>query len=207
MTRRLHKGMRLVVATHNPGKVREINDLIRPYGLDAVSAGDLGLPEPDETGTMFASNARLKSRAAADAAGLPALADDSGICIDALDGAPGIFSARWGGPKKDFAAAMARVERELALRGATAPGQRRAHFVSALSLSWPGGDDQIFEGRAFGHVVWPPRGNQGFGYDPMFVPDDGHATFGEMQPEAKHAISHRARAFEAFMKACLEPTS
>lgn len=207
MTRRLQTGMRLIVATHNPGKVREINDLIAPFGLDAVSAGELGLPEPDETGTMFASNARIKSRAAADAAGLPALADDSGICIDALDGAPGIFSARWGGKAKDFNAAMARVERELALRGATAPEQRRAHFVSALSLSWPGAEDQIFEGRVFGTVVWPPRGMQGFGYDPMFVPDGGAQTFGELQPDAKHAISHRARAFETFVKVCLEPRS
>ncbi len=155
---------------------------------------------------MFASNARIKSRAAADAAGLPALSDDSGICVDALDGAPGIFSARWGGSNKDFAAAMARVERELTLRGANKPEQRRAHFVSALSLSWPGGDDQIFEGRVFGSVVWPPRGNQGFGYDPMFLPDGGRETFGEMNPGAKHAISHRARAFDKFVKACCAPS-
>ncbi len=204
---RLQKGMRLVVATHNRGKVREINDLIGPYGLEAVSAGELGLPEPDETGTMFASNARIKSRAAADAAGFPALADDSGICVDALDGAPGIFSARWGGPAKDFTAAMARVERELALRGATQPAQRKAHFVSALSLSWPGGGDDIFEGRVFGTVVWPPRGSRGFGYDPMFVPDGANETFGEMEPDDKHAISHRARAFAQFVMACLEPKS
>lgn len=204
---RLQKGMRLVVATHNRGKVREINDLIGPYGLEAVSAGELGLPEPDETGTMFASNARIKSRAAADAAGFPALADNSGICVDALDGAPGIFSARWGGPAKDFTAAMARVERELALRGATQPAQRKAHFVSALSLSWPGGGDDIFEGRVFGTVVWPPRGSRGFGYDPMFVPDGANETFGEMEPDDKHAISHRARAFAQFVMACLEPKS
>jgi XTP/dITP diphosphohydrolase len=207
VTRRLQKGMRLIVATHNAGKVREINDLIAPFGLDAVSAGELGLPEPDETGTMFASNARLKARAAADAAGLPALSDDSGLCVDALDGAPGIFSARWGGAKKDFNAAMARVERELQLRGATAPGQRRGHFVSALCLSWPNGEDQIFEGRVFGTLVWPPRGNQGFGYDPMFLPDNGSDTFGEMEANAKHAISHRAHAFDKFVKACLDPST
>jgi XTP/dITP diphosphohydrolase len=199
---RLQKDMRLIVATHNAGKVREINDLIAPFGLNAVSAGELGLPEPDETGTMFASNARLKARAAADATGLPALSDDSGLCVDALDGAPGIFSARWGGTKKDFNAAMARVERELATRGAVKPDQRRAHFVSALCLSWPGGEDQIFEGRVFGTLVWPPRGNQGFGYDPMFIPDGGIETFGEMQPQAKHAISHRAQAFDRFVRTC-----
>ena len=196
MTRRLDRGSSLIVATHNPGKVREINDLIAPYGLTAVSAGDLRLPEPDETGSMFASNARIKARAAADAAKLPALADDSGLCVDALDGAPGIFSARWGGPAKDFSAAMARVERELQRRGATLPGQRRAHFVSALCLSWPDGEDRIFEGRAFGTLVWPPRGTKGFGYDPMFVPDGFDITFGEMDPDEKHAMSHRARAFE-----------
>jgi XTP/dITP diphosphohydrolase len=201
--RKLIRGMKLVVATHNPGKVIEINALIAPYGLEAVSAGALGLPEPDETGTMFASNARLKSRAAADAAKLPALADDSGLCVDALDGAPGIFSARWGGAKKDFNAAMARVQRELELRGATLPPDRTAHFVSALSLSWPDGEDQIFEGRAFGEVVWPPRGTLGFGYDPMFLPDGEELTFGEMDPVAKDKMSHRAKAFEKFVKVCL----
>ena len=202
MTRRLDRGSSLIVATHNPGKVREINDLIAPYGLTAVSAGDLRLPEPDETGSMFASNARIKARAAADAAKLPAL-DDSGLCVDALDGAPGIFSARWGGPAKDFSAAMARVERELQRRGATLPGQRRAHFVSALCLSWPDGEDRIFEGRAFGTLVWPPRGTKGFGYDPMFLPDGAAQTFGEMDLAVKHPVSHRARAFEIFVAACL----
>ena len=206
--RKLTRGTKLVVATHNPGKVIEINALLAPFGLEAVSAGALGLAEPDETGTMFASNARLKSRAAANASGLPALADDSGICVDALDGAPGIFSARWGGAAKDFNAAMARVQRELTLRGATLPSDRAAHFVSALSLSWPTtkdqvGEDQIFEGRAFGEVVWPPRGTLGFGYDPMFLPDGEEQTFGEMDPVAKDKISHRARAFEKFMRACL----
>ena len=195
--------MKLVVASHNAGKVREINALIAPFGLAAISAGALGLPEPDETGTMFASNARLKSRTAANASGLPALADDSGICVAALDGAPGIFSARWGGAAKDFNAAMERVQRELQIRGAMLPSERTAHFVSALSLSWPDGEDQIFEGRSFGEVVWPPRGNLGFGYDPMFLPDAYDQTFGEMDAETKDKISHRARAFEKFMKACL----
>ncbi len=201
--RKLARGTKLVLATHNPGKVVEINALLAPFGLEAVSAGTLGLAEPDETGTMFASNARLKSRAAANASGLPALADDSGICVDALDGAPGIFSARWGGTAKDFSAAMARVQRELTLRGATLPSDRTAHFVSALSLSWPDGEDQIFEGRVFGEVIWPPRGTLGFGYDPMFIPDGEEQTFGEMDPVAKDKISHRARAFEKFMRAYL----
>jgi XTP/dITP diphosphohydrolase len=202
-TGKLVRGTKLVVASHNAGKVREINALIAPFGLEAVSAGALGLAEPDETGTMFASNARIKSRAAAQASGLPALADDSGLCVDALDGAPGIFSARWGGEKKDFNAAMARVQRELEVRGATLPSDRTAHFVSALSLSWPDGEDQIFEGRVFGEVVWPPRGALGFGYDPMFLPDGEELTFGELDAAAKDKISHRARAFEKFMKACL----
>jgi XTP/dITP diphosphohydrolase len=202
--RKLTPGTKFVVASHNPGKVAEINALIAPYGLEAISAGALALAEPDETGTMFASNARIKSRAAAVASGLPALADDSGLCVDALDGAPGIFSARWGGEKKDFGAAMARVERELAVRGATLPSDRTAHFVSALALSWPdGADDLIFEGRAFGEIVWPPRGSRGFGYDPIFLPDGEEQTFGEMDPEAKDKISHRARAFDKFVKACL----
>ncbi len=200
---KLTRGTKLVVASHNPGKVAEINALIAPYGLQAVSAGTLNLAEPDETGTLFASNARIKSRAAAKASGLPALADDSGLCVDALDGAPGIFSARWGGAKKDFNAAMARVQRELELRGATLPSDRPAHFVSALSMSWPDGEDQIFEGRVHGEVVWPPRGTLGFGYDPMFLADGEDLTFGEMDPAAKDAISHRARAFEKFVRACL----
>ena len=201
--RKLARGSKLVVASHNAGKVREINALIAPYGLEAVSAGALGLPEPDETGTMFASNARIKSRAAAEASGLPALADDSGLCVDALDGAPGIFSARWGGAAKDFGAAMERVQRELVLRGAVLPSDRSAHFACALSLSWPGGEDQIFEGRAHGEVVWPPRGTLGFGYDPMFLPDGEELTFGEMDEATKDTMSHRARAFDKFVKGCL----
>ena len=202
--RKLARGTRLMVASHNAGKVREINALIAPFGLEAVSAETLGLAEPDETGSMFASNARIKSRAAAKASGLPALADDSGLCVDALDGAPGIFSARWGGAAKDFSAAMKRLQRELALRGAVLAPDRTAHFVCALSLSWPDGEDQIFEGRAFGEVVWPPRGTLGFGYDPMFVPDGEELTFGEMDALAKDKSSHRARAFDKFVKACLK---
>jgi XTP/dITP diphosphohydrolase len=200
--RRLTKGMTLVVASHNKGKVREIDDLIRPYGLNAISASTLNLAEPDETGTMFASNASLKSRAATKASGHPALADDSGICVDALDGAPGIFSARWGGPSKDFGAAMARVARELDQRGIAMTTKPRAHFVSALTLSLPDGEDRIFEGRVFGHLVYPPRGSNGFGYDPMFVADGQTLTFGEMEANAKHAISHRANAFKQFVAAC-----
>ncbi len=202
MTRRLSQGMTLVVASHNKGKVREIEDLIRPFGVNAISAAALGLAEPDETGTMFASNARIKSRAAAAASGHPALADDSGICVDALDGAPGIFSARWGGETKDFTAAMARVAHELELRGVAMASKPRAHFVSALALSFPDGEDRIFEGRVFGHLVYPPRGANGFGYDPMFVADGHTLTFGEMDAAAKHAISHRANAFKKFVAAC-----
>lgn len=200
--RRLTKGMTLVVASHNQGKVREIDDLIRPYGLNAISAATLNLAEPDETGTMFASNALLKSRAAAKASGHPALADDSGLCIDALDGAPGIFSARWGGLKKDFSAAMARVARELDQRGIDMKTQPRAHFVSALTLSFPDGEDRVFEGRVFGQLVYPPRGTNGFGYDPIFVADGQTLTFGEMAAHDKHAISHRANAFKKFVATC-----
>lgn len=205
MTHRILEG-RIVVATHNPGKLVEMRELLAPYGVEAVSAGELGLPEPDETGTMFSENAGIKAHAAAQATGLPAFADDSGICVTALDGAPGIFSARWGGPKKDFAAAMARIEDELTKRGAI---DRRAHFVSALVLAWPDGHEHVFEGRVHGTLVWPPRGTLGFGYDPMFLPEGHGQTFGEMPAEAKHGItdgqglSHRARAFIALANACL----
>jgi XTP/dITP diphosphohydrolase len=190
------------VASHNPGKLHEIQELIAPFGVEALSGSKLGLVEPVETGTMFASNARLKSRAAANASDLPALGDDSGLCVDALDGAPGIFSARWGGPNRDFASAMARVECELKKRAADCFRLRRAHFVSALCLSWPDGEDAIFEGRVFGTLVWPPRGGHGFGYDPMFLPDGETLTFGEMSSYRKYAISHRARAFKLFIGAC-----
>lgn len=181
---------RLVIATHNPGKLLEIRDLLAPFGVAVLSAGALGLPEPEETGESFAANARLKAEAAAAGAGLPALADDSGLCVEALGGAPGIHSARWAGPDKDFRQAMARVERELA--GQT---DRRAHFVCALALARPGGETRIFEGRVEGTLVFPPRGSRGFGYDPIFLPDGEGETFGEMDPPRKHAMSHRARAF------------
>ena len=200
---RLARGTKLVVATHNPGKVVEINDLVRPFGLDAVSAGELGLPEPEETETTFAGNARLKAVAAAVAAGLPALADDSGLEVDCLGGAPGIYSARWAGPSKDFQVAMQKVADEITQRqGWTAPGPR-ANFFSALCLAVPGRRPEIFEGKVYGRLVWPPRGSKGFGYDPMFLPDDATLTFGEMEPDAKHAISHRAIAFAKFVDACL----
>jgi len=198
---------RVVIATHNAGKLVEMRELLAPFGVEAVSAGELGLPEPDETGTMFAENAAIKAHAAARAAGLPAFADDSGLCVDALDGAPGLFSARWAGPTKDFSGAMARIEAELAVRDAES---RRAHFVSALVLAWPDGHTELFEGRVFGDLV-APRGTQGFGYDPIFRPD-GHArTFGEISSEEKHgvdwetgtALSHRARAFVRLAAACL----
>jgi XTP/dITP diphosphohydrolase len=204
MTGRLVAGARLVVASHNPGKVREIRELVAPYGLSVVSAGEIGLPEPEETGATFADNARLKAQAAARAADLPALSDDSGLEVEALGGAPGIHSARWAGPSRDFAAAMRRLADELEVRKAwEAPPGPRANFTAALCLAWPDGRADVFEGRVWGHLVWPARGRRGFGYDPMFVPD-GHAlTFGEMEPDAKHAISHRARAFERFAGACL----
>nr|WP_244670528.1 RdgB/HAM1 family non-canonical purine NTP pyrophosphatase [Rhodoplanes elegans] len=202
---------RLVVATHNAGKLREMRELLAPYGIEAVSAGELGLPEPDETGTTFVENAHIKAAAAAAATGLPAFSDDSGLVVDALDGAPGIHSARWAGPDKDFLRAMADIHAKLVARGATAPEQRRAHFVSALCLAWPDGHREDFLARVDGVLVWPPRGNLGFGYDPMFLPDGHDRTFGEMPAEEKHGLppigkglSHRARAFVMLAEACLE---
>lgn len=194
--RAIPKHSRLVIASHNQGKVREFGDLLRPFGLDAVSAGELGLPEPDETETTFIGNARLKALAAATAANLPALSDDSGLEVEALGGAPGIYSARWAGPSKDFSLAMRQVYDKLVAKGAwsTAPGPR-ANFTAALCLAFPDGHSEAFEGKVFGSLVWPPRGSRGFGYDPMFLPDGGRETFGEMEPDAKHAVSHRARAF------------
>lgn len=209
-TNRLLTG-KVVIATHNQGKLREMRELMAPYGIELVSAGELGLPEPEEDGHMFAENAAIKAVAAAKASGLPALADDSGVCIDALDGAPGLFSANWAGPGKDFTPALARVQAELAKRGATTPEQRKAHFVSALVIAWPDGHQELFEGRVFGTIVDAPRGLSGFGYDPIFQPA-GHAkTFGEMTAEEKHGIpqdgspglSHRARAFHVLAAACL----
>ncbi|ADZ68463.1 RdgB/HAM1 family non-canonical purine NTP pyrophosphatase [Polymorphum gilvum] len=208
--RKLEPG-RLVVASHNPGKIREIRELLSPYGFDVVSAGELDLPEPEETGTTFEANAELKALAAARGSGLPSLADDSGFCVAALDGAPGVYSARWAGPDKDFAMAMRAIEEKLQQAGGTTPDRRRGSFVAVLCLAWPDGHREFFRGEVEGQVVWPPRGEQGFGYDPMFQPD-GHArTFGEMSSTEKHgwsrttpALSHRARAFVAFSKACLE---
>ena len=203
---------RIVIATHNPGKLVEMRDLLGPFGIEAVSAGELGLAVPAETGHMFSENAAIKARAAAKATGLPALSDDSGVCADALDGAPGLFSADWA-VNKNFAPAMARVQRELERRGAVNPEDRRAHFVSALVIVWPDGHEELFEGRVYGHLVWPPRGDKGFGYDPMFQPDGHRRTFGEMTAEEKHgihwgqagdgALSHRARAFDKLARACL----
>jgi XTP/dITP diphosphohydrolase len=202
--RPLHAGARLVAATHNAGKVRELRDLLAPHALSVVSAAELGLSEPEETGTTFKDNAELKALAAAKASGLPALADDSGLEVHILDGAPGIFAARWAGPAKDFGVAMQRVADAVRKRGgwAHAPGPR-ANFAAALCLAWPDGSAEAFEGKVYGHLVWPPRGTRGFGYDPMFVADGETLTFGEMEPARKHAISHRARAFAAFSRACL----
>ncbi len=187
---------RLVIATHNPGKLREIAELIAPFGVEAVSAGALGLPEPEETGSDFVENAVLKARAAAEASGLPALADDSGLEVAALDGAPGIYSARWAGPERDFRIAMERVERELAGKG-----DRSAAFVCVLCLAWPKSELLSFEGRCSGDLVWPPRGDQGFGYDPVFRPAGHDITFGEMAPAEKHRIDHRSRAFAKLVPA------
>jgi XTP/dITP diphosphohydrolase len=190
---------RLVIASHNQGKIREIAGLLEPYPVAVVSAADLRLAEPEETGTTFLANSQLKAGAAAAAAGLPALADDSGLVVDALGGRPGIHSARWAGTARDFGAAMTRVWRELP------PGaDRAAHFISALALCWPDGHCELFEGRVDGTVVWPPRGDRGFGYDPMFVPDGRDLTFGEMDPAAKDAISHRADAFRKLVAACFD---
>ena len=197
MPRRL-EAERLVVASHNPGKVKEINALLEPFAISAVSAGDLGLPEPEETGDSFLANAELKARAAAAASGLPALAADSGLAVAVLGGAPGIFSARWGGPSKDFAAAMARLERAL---GGISGG--RARFVCVLALCWPDGHCMSFTGMVTGSLTFPPRGHGGFGYDPVFIADGRDSTFGEMDPAEKDRISHRADAFAKLTSACL----
>ena len=191
---------KLVIASHNAGKVREIRALLGPYGIEPVSAADLDLPEPEETGTTFVANAELKALQAADLSGLPALADDSGLCVDALRGDPGIFSARWAGEAKDFGVAMQLVEDRLA---AIDEAPRDAHFVCALALAWPDGHVEWFEGRVEGSLVWPPRGDNGFGYDPMFLPDGQSLTFGEMAPEAKTPLTHRADAFRQLVAAVL----
>jgi XTP/dITP diphosphohydrolase len=203
---------KVVIATHNSGKLREMRELLAPYGIEAVSAGELHLAEPDETGLTFIANAYIKAKAACDASGLPAFSDDSGLCVEALNGDPGIYSARWAGPEKDFSAAMAKIEAELAKKEAKEPSQRRAHFISALSIVWPDGEQIEVEGRVDGTLVWPPRGDAGFGYDPMFLPDDHTRTFGEMTSIEKHGLpplglglSHRARAFTMLAKLCLAP--
>ncbi len=206
---RIARGSRLVLATHNPGKLREIADLLAPCGVDVVSAGQLGLPEPEETAPDFVGNARLKALAAT-TSGLPALADDSGFCAAALGGAPGVVSARWAGPDKDFGRAMQRVWDGVGKAAGGEAGDRRAWFVCALCLAWPDGRTATFLGRAEGRLVWPPRGAFGFGYDPMFVPAHASAagqTYGEMEPSAKHAISHRAAAMAQLLAACFDMTS
>lgn len=201
MNHRRFPGGRLVVATHNPGKLVELRALFAPFTADLVSAGEMGLPEPEETGLTFIANAELKARAAAIASGFPALADDSGLCVTALDHQPGIYSARWAGPAKDFGFAMRRVENELKEKGlATSP----AFFICALTLGFPDGHCESFEGRIDGTLTFPPRGTRGFGYDPIFKPEGHDITFGEMDPDAKHAMSHRARAFAQLIAACFD---
>jgi XTP/dITP diphosphohydrolase len=200
----------VVIATHNPGKLEEMRELLAPYGIDTQSAGDLGLSEPQETGKTFAANARIKALSASRASNRAAFADDSGLAVDSLGGEPGIHSARWAGLHRDFRAAMNRVQTSLVERGAKAPQERRAHFIAALCLAWPDGHVEEFEGRVDGVVVWPPRGDKGFGYDPLFRPDGFDRTFGEMNAEEKHGLppqgqglSHRARAFMKLAEACL----
>jgi XTP/dITP diphosphohydrolase len=200
----------VVIATHNAGKLREMRELLAPYEIATLSAGELGLPEPPETGKTFAGNARIKALVAARASGKPAFADDSGLVVEALGGEPGVHSARWAGPDKDFRAAMNRIQTLLVEREAKSPEQRRTHFIAALCLAWPDGHIEEFEGRVDGIAVWPPRGGKGFGYDPLFQPDGFDRTFGEMSAEEKHGLppqgrglSHRARAFLKLAEACL----
>ncbi|HMN87853.1 MAG TPA: RdgB/HAM1 family non-canonical purine NTP pyrophosphatase [Bauldia sp.] len=203
MARRLTAGETLVMASHNKGKLVELAALVAPFGLTVVSAGSLGLPEPEETGDTFEANATLKAVAAATASGLPALSDDSGLSVEALGGAPGIYSARWAGPDKDFDRAMATVEERLLALGATTPETRRAAFVAVLCLAFPDGTSTTWRGEVHGHLVYPPRGGNGFGYDPVFIPDGEERTFGEMSRAEKETMSHRARAFALFAGAAL----
>ena len=211
--RKLKAGDRLVIASHNPGKLKEFAELLAPFDIETISAGQLDLPEPEETGVTFEENAVVKARAAAEASGLPALADDSGLEVEALDGAPGIYSARWGGPEKDFDAAMRRVHDEVVARSGWSEAARRANFNATLALVWPDGEAHCFEGKVFGTLEWPPRGAGGFGYDPIFRPDGADKTFGEMTPDEKHGeddkwgdggLSHRSRACHAFVQAAVE---
>ena len=212
---RLLETTRLILASHNAGKLREMRELMADYGIEIVSAGELNLPEPEETGLTFIENAELKALAAAKAAHIPAFADDSGLCVEALNNEPGIYSARWAGASKDFDAAMAKIEDLLQQADATTPARRRAHFVSALTLAWPDGHVESFEGKIYGEIVWPPRGKAGFGYDPFFLPEGPDRTCGDMSAEEKPglpkdgglALSHRARAFQTLAKACLKTPS
>ena len=198
---RIFKGGKLVIASHNSGKVHEIKELLAPFNADIISAIDLDLHEPVEDGQTFIANAKIKAQAAALASGLPALADDSGLSVHQLNNEPGIYSARWAGPKKDFNKAMKDIYQKLRNFD-----DKSAHFTCALALCWPDCHTEIFEGKVFGHIIWPPRGNKGFGYDPFFIANGMNISFGEMQPEAKHAISHRAQAFKKMVKACFNPT-
>ena len=207
----LRPGDRLVLATHNAGKLREFQDLLAPFGLDIVSAGELDLPEPEETGTTFAENARIKAHAAARASGELSLSDDSGLCVDALGGKPGVYTGNWAGPERDFNLGMRRVEDALQAAGAAEPSQRRGSFRATLCLAHPDGRDRLFEGEASGTLLWPPRGERGFGFDPVFMPDGYDITFGQMPTEMKHSwspghvgLSHRAKAFAKFVEACCE---
>ena len=211
MTNRLQVGDKLVLATHNPGKLNELRELLEPYGVEVTSAGELALPEPAETGTTFRVNAEIKARAASEATGLPSLADDSGIEVEALGGAPGVYSADWGGSDKDFAGAMQRVHDEIKDKNAWSDAGPVANFNATLAMVWPGGDLEFHEGKVFGQLVWPPRGDQGFGYDPMFQPDGESKTFGEMTRKEKsgsaldgNPLSHRARALALFITACID---
>jgi XTP/dITP diphosphohydrolase len=208
---KLRDGDRLVLASHNKGKLKEFQELFEPFGLELISAGELGLPEPEETGTTFAENARLKAHAAAQGSGMIALSDDSGLCVDALGGDPGVYTADWAGVPRDFAHAMKRVEDALQAANATSPSQRRASFNATLCLAHPDGRDWLFEGQCNGTMVWPPRGERGHGYDPAFMPDGYDITFGQMAAEAKHSwtpgetgLSHRARAFAKFVEQAIE---
>lgn len=206
---KLKSGDQLIIATHNAGKLAEFRELFAPFDLELTSAGELGLPEPEETGTTFIENARLKAHAAAEAAGMMALADDSGLCVDALNGDPGVYTADWAGVPRDFDRAMRRVEDALQAAGASSPSSRKGSFNATLCLATPDGQDCLFEGRADGTLVWPPRGDLGFGYDPVFMPDGFDITFGEMPSSDKHSwqkgqpgLSHRAKAFAKFVEAC-----
>lgn len=208
---RLREGDRLLIATHNKGKLKEFQELFEPYGIEIVSAGELDLPEPEETGTTFIENARIKAHAAASASGILSLSDDSGLCVDALGGKPGVYTANWAGPQRDFSLGMRRVEDALQAANATSPAQRHGYFMATFCLADPDGADWLFEGRVDGTILWPPRGERGHGFDPVFMPEGYDITFGQMTAEMKHGwvpgqegLSHRARAFAKFTAAVLE---